>query len=524
MDLESKQRVARLAGKELVEWQRITRGYTPAERWRVVFADGSAAFAKIGATPATAGWLRAERNVYTQISGRFMPAFLGFDDHPERPLLLLEDLSNAAWPPPWRPGDVERLLDTLRGLSLLPVAPGVLPELERDRGRFAGWLNVERDPGPFLSLGLCSEAWLSEALPSLLLAQDLAWLGGTELVHGDLRSDNLCFAGSRVVLVDWNGARRGNAAFDLAGLAPSLRLEGGPLPEELLPGEGPLAALIAGYFAANAGLSPIADAPQVRWIQLRQLRIALPWATRALGLTAPDGTWARLACEKLDTALAAGELDESRWYAAVEEVIGDAYLSSDDPRRQSGKSGNEADWRWSRELILDALPAPDSSAAQRSRLVLDVGAANGYLIESLTRWGAEQGVALECHGLEISERLAALARRRLPEWADRIATGNVMEHEPVRRYDLVHTALDYVPVARRRQAIERLFERFLAPRGRVVLRPERVRSGEPDLVEQVKALGLPLGGVIERKHPTSGEIRRGVWLAPARGRSGTSPA
>lgn len=237
MDALLRQRVEKLAGNAPAAWARVERGYTPAERWHITFENGSTAFAKVGSTPATSQWLRAEHAVYAQIDAGFMPRFIAFEDHPERPLLLLEDLSAAAWPPPWRAGDVERLLETLRRVAATPLARGALPDLELDRGRFAGWLNVERDPSPFLGLGLCSEEWLDSALPSLLIAQDLAMLSGSELVHGDLRSDNLCFLPERVVLVDWNGARRGNAAFDLAALAPSLRLEGGPLPEEILPGE-----------------------------------------------------------------------------------------------------------------------------------------------------------------------------------------------------------------------------------------------------------------------------------------------
>jgi hypothetical protein len=508
MDALSKQRLAQLAGKEPVQWLRSERGYTPAERWRVTFADGSTAFIKIGSTPATAQWLRAEHSVYVHLAAAFMPKVLGFSDHPERPLLLLEDLSSAYWPPPWRPGDVERLLDALRAMAATPVGRGGVPDLESDRGRFAGWLNVERDPAPFLSLGLCSEAWLSQALPSLLLAQDLAWLGGTELVHGDLRSDNLCFLPDRVVFVDWNGARRGSAAFDLAFLAASLRLEGGPLPEELVPGEAPLAALVSGFFAANAGLRPIPDAPMVRWIQLRQLRIALPWAARAIGLPPPDGAWAPRALARLDASLRDGEIDEPRWFEATEELVGDLYLASDDLRAQSGKSGDEEDFRWSRELILDALPS-----GRRRASVLDVGSANGYLLESLVRWGKQRELAIEPYGIDISRRLVALSQRRLPAWADRFETANVLDHAPVRRYDLVHTALDYVPKARRRQNIERLLTEFLEPGGRLVLRPERVQPKLPDLRAQVEELGLRIGGVIERPHPSTGALRRSVWLA-----------
>jgi hypothetical protein len=509
MDALSQQRVAQLAGKAPASWRRIARGYTPAERWQLTFGDGSTAFAKFGSTPATAQWLRAEHAVYGKVSGRFMPAMLGYEEHPERPLLLLEDLSGAWWPPPWRAGDVERLLEAMGEVARSRLARGALPELESERGRFAGWLHIERDPAPFLALGLCSQGWLEAALPSLLMAQDLALLGGSDLVHGDLRSDNLCFLPERVVLVDWNAARRGNAAYDLAALAPSLRLEGGPLPDELVPGEGALGALVCGYFAANASLRPIPDAPLVRRIQLRQLRIALPWAARALGLPPPDGGWARRTLARLHAQLAEGEIDERRWFAGIEEVLGDSFLASDDPRAQSGKSGDEADWRWSRELILDALPE-----GTRSAQVLDVGSANGYLMESLERWGKERGVCVEPYGLDISARLVALAQRRLPAWADRFEVGNVLEHAPTRRYHLVATGLDYVPPPRRRESIERLFREHLVPGGRVVLRPERVRKGEPDLAQQAAALGLPVGGVLTREHPTSGELRRSVWLAP----------
>jgi hypothetical protein len=145
--------------------------------------------------------------------------------------------------------------------------------------------------------------------------------------------------------------------------------------------------------------------------------------------------------------------------------------------------------------------------------VLDVGSANGYLMESLERWGGERGVAVEPYGLDISARLCALAQRRLPAWADRIAVGNVLEHAPARRYDLVHTALDYVPPARQRESLERLLTTCVTSGGRVVLRPERVREGQPDLAAQVEALGLSLGGVLERRHPTTGGLRRSVWLA-----------
>jgi len=203
---------------------------------------------------------------------------------------------------------------------------------------------------------------------------------------------------------------------------------------------------------------------------------------------------------ELDRAVACGEISEDEWYVRVESLVSDAYLASEDPRAQSGKSGDEVDWRWSRELVLDACP-PSAS-------VLDVGCANGYLMESLERWGRSRGMAIEPYGLDISERLAALARERLPHWADRIAIGNVMTWSPPRRFDVVHTGLDYVPVARRRDLVERILGEYLVPGGRLVLRAERER----DPGDELRAMGF-VCHTLEAVHPRSGAVRRTAWVA-----------
>ena len=44
----------------------------------------------------TAQWLREEHLVYQHVDAAYMPGFLGWsDDHSDRPILLLEDLSRA---------------------------------------------------------------------------------------------------------------------------------------------------------------------------------------------------------------------------------------------------------------------------------------------------------------------------------------------------------------------------------------------------------------------------------------------
>jgi hypothetical protein len=91
----------------------------------------------------------------------------------------------------------------------------------------------------------------------------------------------------RAILVDWNLAEVGNPLLDIVAWLPSLKLEGGPDPWELVPDSQGLAGLVAGYFAGHAGLPPPATAPRVREFQLRQAEVALPWAARELGLPQP---------------------------------------------------------------------------------------------------------------------------------------------------------------------------------------------------------------------------------------------
>lgn len=139
------------------------------------------------------------------------------------------------------------------------------------------WPTVVADPVPFLSLGLRDEEWLERALPELLAAIERAPLDGDDLLHFDLRSDNMCFRDGKAVLVDWNWLCLGSSAADIAAWVPSVADEGGPPPWRILPGHGELAALIAGVWASVAGLPPPETAPKVREVQRRQLAIALDW-------------------------------------------------------------------------------------------------------------------------------------------------------------------------------------------------------------------------------------------------------
>jgi hypothetical protein len=254
-------------------------------RWRVELDDGRTAFVKFALDEMAAEWLRDEHRVYSQLEAPFLPRFLGWQDDANT-LLALEDLSDAHWPPPWQPGQVEQLLATLEQVAATPAPPG-LPTLEDLRERLNGWELVAEDPEPILSTGLVTREWLDLALPKLREVGATCDLSGDALLHLDVRSDNLCFRDDRVFIVDWNLACTGNASMDVVFWLPSLRLEGGPEPWEVVPDTGGLAALSAGYFASRAGLPTPETAPRVRPFQWAQAEVALPWAARELGLPQP---------------------------------------------------------------------------------------------------------------------------------------------------------------------------------------------------------------------------------------------
>lgn len=157
----------------------------------------------------------------------------------------------------------------------------------------------------------------------------------------------------------------------------------------------------------------------------------------------------------VESKLASGVIDEEGWYREVAAVITPAYLSGENPRRQSGHGGDAAHWRQAREIVLDGV--------DRNGTFLDVGCANGHLMESLAEWVSERGLALELYGLDICPELAALARARLPHWAERIHVGNALTWRPPRRFDFVRTGLEYVPSRRRADLIRHLLLHVIAP-------------------------------------------------------------
>ena len=192
-----------------------------------------------------------------------------------------------------------------------------------------------------------------------------------------------------------------------------------------------------------------------------------------------------------------GEIDDAGWHREVTAYLTRAYLASDNPRGQSGHSSQtEEHWEQARRLITDAI--------NRDGTFLDIGCASGYLMECVERWCRAKGIAVEPHGLDLSPELADLARRRLPQWTDRIFIGNAMSWLPPRRFDFVRTSLEYVPLSRTPDFVRRLLREVVATGGRLIIgcfnEQNDKAHADPTVEAIVASWGFEIAGRTERPH------------------------
>ncbi len=178
------------------------------------------------------------------------------------------------------------------------------------------------------------------------------------------------------------------------------------------------------------------------------------------------------------------------------------YLAGTNPRQQSGFGRDARDW--------DRFRSPVVAPIDRNGSFLDIGCASGLLMESVVAWASEGGHRIEPFGLDISEKLAELARWRLPQWRERIFVGNALCWEPPACFDFVRTELVYVPPSRRREYVERLLERFVAPGGRLIICSYGSSRSEGDraelLVDELRDWGVRVDRVDDVVSPEYGFV------------------
>lgn len=266
-------------------WTPRTGGFSSAGIWKV-HVGSERHFVKVATTEDTATFLRDEAWVLAEVDANCMPEVVAFIDAEPMPILVLEDLSHGEWPPPWTAEQIDKTFDTLA--SLRSTGASSLDAANRHVTAEDHWAVIADNLDAAAALGIASHDWLSEAIPVLADAAGNAVLSGDDVVHMDVRSDNLCFA-DRTVLVDWNWTSAGNGEVDVVAWLPTLHLEGGPPPWELATGLTDIAAALAGFFLDHATKPRNPEVREdIRSFQRDQGQVLLEWVARDLDMPLPD--------------------------------------------------------------------------------------------------------------------------------------------------------------------------------------------------------------------------------------------
>lgn len=237
------EQIAACLGSAVADFASATGGYSPALAGVATLADGRSVFIKAASpeqNPDTPDIMRTEAHNNLQIDHRRAPAphLLDRIDDGTWVILIFEAITGHTPGAPWNDGDLAAVLDALdlvRNLpsSTLPAAATVFGAI------FGGW-NRLRDHDPALDSGRdddANKAWWQPRLDELCSLEEssLASIAGDNFVHADVRSDNtLITENSSAVFVDWTTCCRGASWLDIASMAASVSLEGGPQPQELL--------------------------------------------------------------------------------------------------------------------------------------------------------------------------------------------------------------------------------------------------------------------------------------------------
>lgn len=211
-------------------------------------------------------------------------------------------------------------------------------------------------------------------------------------------------------------------------------------------------------------------------------------------------------CEQQQRLLDAGEITEEQWFANRKIYFTDHYLSGDNPRSQSGYSSDEKRYAYTQTMILAAI--------HKSGTFMDIGCANGYLMQKLSEWLRNSEYTVTFYGLDISEGLTALAKRRLPDWTRRFIVANALEWKPITTYDFVCVKeLGYVPNHRRRELFLHLHRDCVSDGGRLILGPVTENRSAPGVGSECAGWGYVPSGTIERPHQDFTQlVRRMHWF------------
>ena len=217
-------------------------GFSPGVAARLVLADGGRAFVKAvspernAVTPSV--YRREARIVAAIPPAAPVPRLLWMlDDDPDGWVVLaFEDVEGRQPSLPWRDHELDLVLEAMAALAADLTPSPLRPPLVADAAEAFGgvddlsWASLVAVPNPAL------DPWSARHLERLAALEASAGEAarGDTLQHFDIRADNLLLSADGVWIVDWPHAHIGQPWVDLVWFAPSVTMQGGPLPEDLV--------------------------------------------------------------------------------------------------------------------------------------------------------------------------------------------------------------------------------------------------------------------------------------------------
>jgi aminoglycoside phosphotransferase (APT) family kinase protein len=272
------------------------QGFSPGLAARLRLADGRRVFIKAvseTANPDTPNIHRREARILAGLPASVpAPRLLWMYDDGGWVSLCLEDIDGRHPIEPWTDADLDLVIAAISRMAH-ELTPSPIAMVETAAEGFErninGWqIALKRGEDrldPWSARNLERLADLESRAPSAA--------AGDTLLHFDVRADNLLIAGEKVYVIDWPWARTGAWWIDLVAMAPSVGMQGGPAPSELVakvdlrgvpaPALDAVICSITGYFVVHALDPPPPGIPTVRAFQAAQGRVAVRWLRERTG-------------------------------------------------------------------------------------------------------------------------------------------------------------------------------------------------------------------------------------------------
>lgn len=297
-------RVEAWLGSPIVQAVSQPKGFSPGVASRLLTADNRRVFIKAASPYPNRGVPdihRSEARIVQVLPASLpVPRLLwSYDEGGEGWFMMLfEDISGQHPAQPWRRRELERVLAGMVDLSFLltpsPLTAAGLPTASDEvRARINSWKRL-RDEKPSQLERV--DGWSRRYLDRLIELDELAAeaVKGDTLLHFDIRADNILLTPEKVWFIDWPQACTGAAWLDVIYFAPSVKMQGGPPPDEVVSAHPALqnadptlvtaaVASLAGFLTHRSLQPPPPGLPTLRPFQAAQGQVTRSWLAERTG-------------------------------------------------------------------------------------------------------------------------------------------------------------------------------------------------------------------------------------------------